>query len=126
MRVLLDTHVLVWYLEGNPNLSRPQRELIVKPETEVFVSMASLWEIAIKSSIGKIRLTRPLTEILQQLSSQSIDILNLAPRHILQVATLPFHHRDPFDRMIIAQAKAEFLPVITNDAEFGAYEVKLI
>ena len=126
MRVLLDTHVLVWYLEGNPNISRTKRELIVKPETEVFVSMVSLWEIAIKSSIGKLKLTRPLTDILQQLSSQSIDILNFAPGHVLQVSTLPFHHRDPFDRMIIAQAKVEFLSIITNDNQFADYGVKLI
>lgn len=126
VRVLLDTHVLVWYLEGNANLSRPQRELIVKAETEVFVSTASLWEIAIKTSIGKLKITRSLTDILQQLSFQSIDILHIAPGHVLQVATLPFHHRDPFDRMIIAQSKVEFLPIITLDKEFAAYGVKTI
>lgn len=126
MRVLLDTHVLVWYLEGNPSLSRARRELIVKSETEVFVSMASLWEIAIKTSIGKLKLTRSLTDILQQLSSQLIEILIIAPGHVLQVATLPFHHHDPFDRMIIAQAKVEFLPIITVDPEFAAYGVKII
>ncbi len=126
MRVLLDTHVLVWYLEGNTNLSRSQRELIVKPETEVFVSVASLWEIAIKTSIGKLKLTRSLTDVLQQLSSQSIELLHIAPGHVLQVASLPFHHRDPFDRMIIAQAKVEFLSIISNDLEFKSYGAKMI
>ena len=126
MRVLLDTHVLVWYLEGNPNLSRPQRELIVRPETEVFVSIASLWEIAIKTSIGKLRLTRSLSDVFQQLSTQSIELLNIAPGHVLQVASLPFHHRDPFDRMIVAQAKVEFLTVVTVDSQFNSYGVKVI
>jgi PIN domain nuclease of toxin-antitoxin system len=126
MRVLLDTHVLVWYLEGNSNLSRPKRELIVKAETEVFVSIASLWEIAIKTSIGKLKLSRSLTDILEQLSTQSIELLHIAPGHVLQVASLAFHHRDPFDRMIIAQAKVEFLSIVTNDSDFAAYGVKLI
>lgn len=126
MRVLLDTQVLIWYLEGNQTLSRPQRELIVKPETEVFVSIASLWEIAIKSSIGKIKLTRSMTDVLQQLSAQSFEILSIAPGHVLQVASLPLHHRDPFDRMIIAQAKVEFLHIVTVDPDFSAYGVKII
>jgi PIN domain nuclease of toxin-antitoxin system len=126
MRVLLDTHILIWYLEGNQTLSRPQRELIVRPETEVFVSIASLWEIAIKTSIGKLKLTRSLTDILQQLSAQSIEILSIAPGHVLQVASLPFHHRDPFDRMLIAQAKVEFLHIVTVDPEFSSYGVKVI
>lgn len=126
MRVLLDTQVLIWYLEGNQNLSRPQRQLIVKPETEVFVSIASLWEIAIKTSVGKLKLNRSLTDILQQLSVQSFDLLTIAPGHVLQVASLPFHHRDPFDRMIIAQAKVEFLPIVTVDAQFTPYGIKVI
>jgi PIN domain nuclease of toxin-antitoxin system len=126
MRVLLDTHVLVWYLEGNPSLSRSKRELIVKAETEVFVSIASLWEIAIKSSLGKLKLTRSLTDVLQQLSAQSIELLHIAPGHVLQVASLPFHHRDPFDRMIIAQAKVEFLTVVAVDPQFNSYGVKVI
>ena len=126
MRLLLDTHVLVWYLEGNPELSRPRRELIVKSETEAFVSIVSLWELVIKTSIGKIKLTRSLTDIFRQLSLQSIEILPIAPGHTLQVAILPLHHRDPFDRMIIAQAKVEFLPIVTSDQEFAAYGIKVI
>lgn len=126
MRILLDTHVLIWYLEGNPDLSRPKRELIVNADNDIFVSMASLWEIAIKISIRKLRITRSLTDIFQQLTSQSIEILNVAPGHILQVAMLPFQHRDPFDRMIIAQSQVEFLPVMTTDPEFAAYGVRTI
>ncbi len=88
--------------------------------------MASLWAIAIKASIGKLTISCSLTEILKQLSSQSIDVLGVHPGHVLQVAMLPLHHRDPFDRMIIAQSKVEFLPVITNNKAFADYGVKLL
>lgn len=126
MRVLLDTHALVWYLEGNQNLPRPTRELIVDPSTEVFVCVVSLWELAmlaIKISIGKLKLTRSLADILQQLSNQSFHVLQIAPGHILQVASLPFHHRDPFDRMLVAQAKVEFLTIVSHDQYFSSYGV---
>ncbi len=126
MRVLLDTHALIWYLEGDQRLPRSQRELIVKAQTEVFVSIASLWEIAVKTSIGKLSISRSISDIHKQLSAQSIDILSIHLGHVLQVATLPLHHRDPFDRMIVAQSKVEFLPVITNDNVFAAYGIKLI
>ena len=126
MRILLDTHILLWYLEGNEQLSRSHRDRILNPGNEVFVSVASLWEIAIKTSIGKLKLTTSMTDIFSQLRMQSVDILQMEPGHILQVASLPLHHRDPFDRMLIAQAKVEFLSIITSDSEFGAYGVKLV
>lgn len=126
MRVLLDTHALVWYLEGNPSLPRRQREIVVKSDTEVFVSIASLWEIAIKISIGRLNISRSMTEILKQLATQSIEILGIEPGHVLQVAKLPLHHRDPFDRMIIAQSKVEFLTIVTHDNVFAAYGVRLL
>ena len=126
MRILIDTHVLIWYLEGNQELSRSRRQMIVNSDNEIFVSVASLWEIAIKTSIGKLKISRSLADILQQLSIQSIDLLQIQPGHILQVATLKFHHRDPFDRMIVAQAKIEFLPVITYDEVFGDYGIKML
>ncbi|MGQ0540286.1 MAG: type II toxin-antitoxin system VapC family toxin [Blastocatellia bacterium] len=126
MRVLLDTQILLWYLEGNQSLSRTHRDLIVFADNEVLVSIATLWEIAIKTSTGKLTISRSLTEILKQLSLQSIEILGVQPGHVLQVAKLAFHHRDPFDRMIIAQSKVEFLPVITHDKIFSDYGIKLL
>lgn len=124
--MLLDTHVLIWYLEGNESLSRRHRDLIVNADNEVFVSISSLWEVAIKTSIGKLTIAKPLTDIFKQLSVQSINILGIQPGHVLQVAALPFHHRDPFDRMIIAQSYVEFLPIITHDKTFADYGVKLL
>lgn len=124
MRILLDTHVLLWYLEGNPTLSRPRRQMIVDSRNDIFVSVASLWEIAIKIAAGKVRIAHSLSDVFQQLSKQTIVILGIQSGHILQVAALPHHHRDPFDRMIIAQAQVEFLPVITHDEVFAAYGIK--
>lgn len=126
MRILLDTQAMIWHLEGNERLSRGQRDFIMDPHSEVFVSLATIWEIAIKISIGKLRLRKPLTQILEQLAVQSIDILTIAPGHVLQVASLPLLHRDPFDRMIIAQSKVEFLTIVTTDPSFAAYGVKTI
>ena len=126
MRILLDTHVLIWYLEGNQTLSKHRRAVIVDPNNEIFVSISSLWEIAIKTSIKKLKISRPLSEILKQLSVQSIEVLPIQPGHVLQVANLPLHHRDPFDRMIIAQAQVEYLQLFTEDAAFSDYGIKLL
>ena len=126
MRILLDTHVLIWYLEGNQSLARESRQLVVDSRNDIFVSIVSLWEIAIKTGFGKLTISRSLSDILQQLTKQAIDVLPIMAGHVLQVATLPFHHRDPFDRMIVAQAQVESLPVMTCDAAFAAYGIKLL
>src|SRR5437899_5242934 len=121
MRILLDTHVLIWYLDGNQKLARPSRHLIVDPNNAIYVSIASLWEIAVKTSAGRLKVSRPLAEILPVRYGQSIEILQIMPGHVLQVSTLAFHHRDPFDRMLIAQAQVEFMTVMTLDGVFGKY-----
>lgn len=126
MRILLDTQVLIWYLEGNQQLPRPSRHLIVDSRNEIYVSIASLWEIAVKASTGKLKVSRSLADILPVLYDQSIDILQIMPGHVLQVATLPFHHRDAFDRMLVAQAQVEFLTLMTRDEVFAQYGIKLI
>lgn len=126
MRLLLDTHILIWFLEGNLLLSVSWRQIIADVGNEVFVSIASLWEIAIKISLGKLTLAQPLADVIKQLRIENIDILPIQPLHVLQVSTLPFHHRDPFDRIIIAQSQVENLPVMTDDPEFAAYGIKLL
>lgn len=126
MRILLDTHVLIWFLEGNQDLSKTRRQTIVNAQNEIFVSIVSLWEISIKIGIGKLKLARSLSDVIQHLANQSITILLIQPGHVLQVAALPFHHRDPFDRMIIAQAQVEYLTVITHDAVFANYGIKVL
>lgn len=126
MRILVDTHIILWYLEGDQSLSKPRRQRIVDANNDIFVSIASLWEISVKISIGKLKISRPFSDVLLQLSSQNIAILPIMPGHVLQLTTLPLHHRDPFDRMIIAQSQVEFLSVMSHDPIFGSYGVKLL
>ena len=126
MRLLIDTHILIWFLEGNRLLSISRRQTIAKARNDIFVSVASLWEIAIKISLGKLLLIKPLADVIKQITVEDIEILPISPEHILQVSTLPFHHRDPFDRLLIAQAQVENLAVMTNDVEFSGYKVEIL
>lgn len=126
MRILLDTHAVVWYLDGNEKLLPNHRHLIVDSRNDVLVSTATLWELAIEISIGRLETPRSLSDILATLQKQGFEVLPIMPGHTLQVTALPFHHRDPFDRMLIAQALVEHLSVITYDSAFKSYGVKLL
>jgi PIN domain nuclease of toxin-antitoxin system len=122
LKVLLDTHALLWFLLDDPALSGTARELIRNPQTEVFVSPASYWEIAIKISIGKYRLPEPLAAFMdRELARNRFDILPISVRHADRVARLPFHHRDPFDRLIVAQALEDTLPLLSADQIMDRY-----
>jgi PIN domain nuclease of toxin-antitoxin system len=125
MRVLIDTHILLWFQSLDPKLSASTRQRIELSPDDHFVSQASLWEIAIKHSIGKLTLDRDLPTTFALIEEAGFSILPLERTHILALSTLPLHHRDPFDRMLIAQAKAEGMHIITADPHFGAYEVPL-
>jgi PIN domain nuclease of toxin-antitoxin system len=126
MQLLIDTHVLIWFLEGNKSLSKPHRQIISDSQNDVLVSIASLWEIAVKISLGKLTLAKPLADVIKQIAVENIEVLPILPKHTLQVSTLPFHHRDPFDRIIVAQSQIENLPIVTNDIEFSHYGIKLL
>lgn len=126
MQLLIDTHILLWFLEGNKLLLKSRRQIIVNPNNDIFVSIASLWEIAIKISVGKLTLAKPLADIIKQIAIEDFEILPILPEHTVQISALPFHHRDPFDRMIIAQSKVENLKIMTDDGEFGSYGVKIL
>jgi PIN domain nuclease of toxin-antitoxin system len=124
MKLLLDTHAFLWFIANNPRLSEKAKALL-ESDIEVLISTASLWEIAIKTSIGKLVLAQPYdTFIRQQLEQNSIEILPVKLEHLIVVATLAFHHRDPFDRLLIAQAIVEDLPVVSADIAFDAYGVQ--
>jgi PIN domain nuclease of toxin-antitoxin system len=124
MKLLLDTHIFLWFIMGSSNLSVHSRDLIEDVANQKFLSVASLWEIAIKSSLGKLILSAPFdTLIPQQLSLNGFELLNIEINHTAVVATLPFHHRDPFDRLLIAQAMVEKMPLVSVDAAFDAYPV---
>jgi PIN domain nuclease of toxin-antitoxin system len=118
LRLLLDTHLLLWWLEGSPSLPAQARELIRDPENTVFLSAVSLWEIRLKQSLGKLRLPIDFTE---RLPGEGFESLALTASHTRQVGLLPWHHRDPFDRMLVAQALAEKLVLLTADETLAAY-----
>ena len=127
MNILLDTHTFLWFVDDNPRLSETARILIESNDSQPFISMASLWEIAIKISLGKLQLKQPYEIFVpQQLAFNGIGVLNLSLEHTAALATLPFHHRDPFDRLIVAQAMIEEMPLVSVDPAFDQYSVKRI
>ena len=124
MTYLLDTHALIWYIGGDKKLSTHARALIDDEENDLFVSNATLWEMAIKFSLGKLDLGKPFAEMFpHQLEINSINILTITVDHLKAVTKLPFHHRDPFDRLIIAQSQVEKLPIISVDSLFDEYNI---
>jgi PIN domain nuclease of toxin-antitoxin system len=127
MRVLLDTHAFLWFVLGDEQLSHNARLSIEDPGNEKLVSPASYWEIAIKISLNKYTLSQPYEAFMQKgIASNGFIILPLELKHTAVLTTLPFHHRDPFDRLIVAQAMVENIPVISGDAAFAAYPVTCI
>lgn len=124
MRVLLDTHAFLWFIAGDTSLSTKARQLIEDPTVESGLSVASLWEIAIKVSIGRLHLGEPFGSLIpRQLQLNGIRLLDITVEHTATVATLPFHHRDPFDRLLIAQAMVEGIPIISREALFDSYTI---
>ena len=127
MKLLLDTHALLWFIGNDPQLSAPARENIENPAHEKFVSAANLWEIAVKLSLEKLKLPRPFGEVFpQQLEVNGFELLPISCVQLNQLVALPFHHRDPFDRLLIAQALADGMTVVTRDLEFSKYPAKIL
>ena len=118
MRLLLDTHVLLWWLANDVALSKTAADLIRDPGNVVFVSTVSHWEIWLKQSIGKLRVPAAFE---QRLAGESFEPLPLTAVQVQEVARLPWHHRDPFDRMLVAQAQTENLVLLTADSAVHAY-----
>ena len=124
MRVLLDTHAMYWYIEDDPQLSAAAQTLIQDASNEVLISPASYWEIAIKISLNKWHLNRSYAEFIDvALNQYGFQILPILPTHTAAVSTMPFHHRDPFDRLIVAQALVEQISVVSADSALDAYGV---
>jgi len=124
MKILLDTHTFLWFIEGSSNLSPTARGLIEDSSNRPFLSVASLWEMAIKISLGKLRLNQPYESLIpEQLDFNGIEILGIGLSHAAAIVTLPFHHRDPFDRLLIAQAMVENMPLVSADSAFDTYSV---
>jgi len=127
MRLLLDTHAFLWFLLDDPQLSQMAKDSIANPDNDIEISPASYWEIAIKISLKKYSLPEPYEQFMErELATNQFRILPIEPKHTAALTSLPFHHRDPFDRLIIAQAMVEQIPVISGDEVFGAYPVTRI
>jgi PIN domain nuclease of toxin-antitoxin system len=123
VRILLDTNVLLWWLNLSRDLSQATRELIANPENTIFVSAAAVWEARIKESIGKLKLPTQFEKVLDR---EAFEYLPITVQHAHVAGRLPLHHRDPFDRMLVAQSQIERLRLLSADAGLTVYQVDLI
>jgi len=126
MELLLDTHVLIWFLNGDRQLPINIERIIADPTNRCYLSIASIWEIAIKSSLGKLELQGDLSMLVDFLYSNDIQTLPITFSHILYLQKMPFYHRDPFDRMLIAQSAVEDYTLLSRDAIFPSYGIKVL
>jgi PIN domain nuclease of toxin-antitoxin system len=124
MRLLLDTHAFLWFVLGDPRLAKTALDRILDPACVKLISPASYWEIAIKISLGKYALNEQYEAFMQRsIVGNGFSILPIEPKHTAALTTLPFHHRDPFDRLLVAQAIVEQIPVLSADAALDAYGI---
>ncbi len=122
MNYLIDTHILIWFTEGSNKLSKNHIEILNNPDNIIYVSSITLWEIAIKSSLNKLDLAFPFDELQNQLYSHGFVVLNQDFEDLKTLTSLPFHHGDPFDRLIIAQAITKNINLIAEDSKFSYYK----
>jgi PIN domain nuclease of toxin-antitoxin system len=123
LRLLLDTHALLWLLSRDQRMSARAREMIRRPDARTLVSAVTVWEIAIKRVLGKLEAPANLLELIHEADR---ELLSITPEHADATARLPMHHRDPFDRLLIAQAQIEGCALVTRDAAFAAYGVPVV
>ena len=126
MDLLLDTHTIIWFITENQKLPLATKQLIEDTRHNCFISIASYWEIAIKSSLGRLELGAELDNILQIIEDSGFELLPITIPHILANSNLKFHHHDPFDRILIAQAVNENLTIVTKDTAFVNYSIPLL
>ncbi len=127
MKILLDTHALLWLITGDKRLSKTCRKMFLDTENRLYFSIVSLWEICIKKSLDRISLKNNWLDIIQEeMKANSVQWLSVEVSHCSKVTDLPFHHQDPFDRMLIAQAIIEDLSILSRDSRFSAYDIKCI
>jgi PIN domain nuclease of toxin-antitoxin system len=125
MRLLLDTHAFLWFVTASPKLSAGAEGVIRASGNQLLLSVASVWETAIKQNLGRLPLSEPLDSFIpEHLRTNRITLLPIQLRHTFAVARLPLHHRDPFDRRLVAQAISESIPVVSADGAFDAYPVQ--
>jgi|SRR5579872_2189943 len=127
MNVLLDTQAFLWLSSNDTQLTKTAKKIFLDDKNNFFLSMASIWEMSIKCSLKKLKL-RPSLErfFLNELQENGLEQLGITFQHVIKVTSLPFYHRDPFDRLLIAQALVEDIPVLSNDTIFDSYSIKRI
>lgn len=126
MNLLLDTHAFVWFMDGDSSLPRSSRLAIENIQNNCFISIASIWEIAIKYSLGNLKLSGEFGQIKDFLESNEIQLLPIGFDHLQKLLSLAYHHRDPFDRVIISQALVENFAIITKDKNFPRYTSNIL
>lgn len=127
MDYLLDTHTLLWIVTDDSQLSNKVRKIFLDEQNEIYISVASLWEIAIKVSLKRLELGQSLTDFYyKHVIGNKIKLIDLKVEHLVVLETLVFHHRDPFDRLIICQSMVEKIPILSNDKVFSKYPIKRI
>jgi len=127
LKYIIDTHTLLWIIDDNSQLSCNAKELYLDENNEILLSIASLWELAIKVSLKKLIIPGCLADFVKEhITGNNIQILNISLSHIYRLESLQYHHRDPFDRLIISQSIEENIPIISSDNEFDHYEIKRI
>lgn len=124
MKVLLDTHAILWWLANDPRLGHRSHEIIEDPGNDIVVSVVSLWEIVVKVRVGKLQ--ADISEILRALEAEAFEFLAVQPAHLEKLSGLPLHHRDPFDHLLIAQSIAEDIVFMTEDRHAALYPVRII
>jgi PIN domain nuclease of toxin-antitoxin system len=124
VRLLLDTHALLWWLTDDIHLGRHARNLIADPANDVLVSVASLWEIQVKVRVGK--LVADMTAILKEIEAQAFELLPISKAHLVHLGTLPAHHKDPFDHLLIAQAIVEEAIFVSDERHIADYAVQAV
>ena len=126
MNLLLDTHTLIWFLEGDCRLGLTAKNYIENANNTNFVSVATFWEIAIKVSIDKLKLQMPLQSLKSLIEENAMEILPITIEHTVLVSQLPFHHKDPFDRLLVAQSIIEDMVLLSGDEKFKSYNTQVI
>jgi len=126
MNLLLDTHTLIWFLDGSKKITETAISHIENPDNTSFVSIASIWEMAIKISLDKLQMKTSFKKLSDYLAINDFQLLPILFEHAMEVSTLEFHHRDPFDRLIISQGMVEKMPIVSGDQNFDAYPVQRI
>ncbi len=126
MKYLIDTQILIWLFISPNKIPSNIQNLLKNLDNEIYVSKVSIWEIAIKVSIGKLIIPFEIKKLIFEIKGMNIKILNIKNQHLIKVTDLPFHHKDPFDRLIISQAFIERMTIISSDNHFSKYDVKVL